>query len=187
MVTIPSLWLPIILSAVAAFVASWAIHMLLSYHKNDFDKLPDEEAVLDSLRGHNLKPGDYYAPMCEGPKEMNDPAYLERCNRGPVVMLTVHKNGPPEMGSSLFQWFLYCLLVSILAAYISSEALPAGAHYLKVFQIAGCTAFIGYAVALLQNSIWYKRKWSTTLKGMLDGLIYSLLAAGIFGWLWPSV
>ena len=47
-------------------------------------------------------------------------------------------------------------------------------------------AFSGYSLALLQNSIWYKRNWSATLRSVFDGLIYALLTAGIFGWLWPG-
>jgi hypothetical protein len=38
---------------------------------------------------------------------------------------------------------------------------------------------------LLQGSIWAWRRWSTTLKGVFDGLVYALLTAGVFGWLWP--
>jgi hypothetical protein len=76
--------------------------------------------------------------------------------------------------------------VGIFAAYIAGRALEPGAHYLDVFRFAGCTAFVGYAVALLQNSIWYKRNWTATLKSVFDGLVYALLMAGVFGWLWPS-
>jgi hypothetical protein len=35
-------------------------------------------------------------------------------------------------------------------------------------------------------SIWYYRAWSTTFKATVDGLIYALLTAGTFGWLWPK-
>jgi hypothetical protein len=44
----------------------------------------------------------------------------------------------------------------------------------------------GFALALWQDSIWYGRKWSTTLKNTLDGAIYAILTAGSFGWLWPG-
>lgn len=100
--------------------------------------------------------------------------------------MTVLKPGPPAMGASLVQWFLYCVAVGIFAAYVAGRALEPGAHYLAVFRFAGCTAFVGYAVALWQNSIWYKRAWSTTLKSTFDGLVYALLTAGTFGWLWPE-
>ena len=62
---------------------------------------------------------------------------------------------------------------------------PAGADYLDVFRFAGTTTFACYSMSLPQTSIWYKRSWSTTLKVMFDGLIYSALTAGMFGWLWP--
>ena len=90
------------------------------------------------------------------------------------------------MGKYLLQWFIYIVIVGIFSAYIAGRTLAPGTEYLAVFRIAGATAFIGYAVGLWQMSIWYHRAWSTTLKLTLDGLIYSLLTGGAFGWLWPA-
>jgi hypothetical protein len=89
------------------------------------------------------------------------------------------------MGTSLALWFIYCIVVSVIAAYIAGRALGPGAEYLSVFRFAGTTAFVGYALALPQNSIWYKRNWGATMRSMVDGLVYGLLTAGAFGWLWP--
>jgi hypothetical protein len=50
----------------------------------------------------------------------------------------------------------------------------------------GTTAFAAYSVALMHESIWYGRKWSSTLKSMADGFVYACVTAGVFGWLWPS-
>jgi hypothetical protein len=116
---------------------------------------------------------------------MKKPEFIAKMTKGPVVLMTVLPPGPPTMGSSLALWFLYCVLVGIFAGYIAGRALTPGAHYLEVFRFAGAAAFAGYALALLQNSIWYKRSWMTTIKSMADGLIYALLTAGSFGWLWP--
>jgi len=113
------------------------------------------------------------------------PEHKEKMTKGPVIIATVVPNGPPSMAGSLAQWFLYGVLVSVFAAYIAGRALQPGAHYLAVFRFAGCTAFVGYSLALMQNSIWYKKNWATTLKSMFDGLVYGLLTAGTFGWLWP--
>jgi hypothetical protein len=55
-----------------------------------------------------------------------------------------------------------------------------------VFRFAGATAFIGYAVALWQMSIWWGRSWGMTARTTLDGVIYSLVTAGIFGAMWPA-
>jgi hypothetical protein len=54
-----------------------------------------------------------------------------------------------------------------------------------VFRFVGTAALLGYSLALAQHSIWYMRNWITTLKSMFDGLVYALLTAGTFGWLWP--
>lgn len=185
MVSIVSLWLPILLSGVAVFIISSIIHIVLQYHKNDFVKLPSEEEVMDNLRKANIPPGDYYFPHAKDMKDMKSPEFIEKMKQGPVGFMTMMEDASPNMGKQLFLWFIYSIIVGIFAAYISGAALAPGAHYLAVFRFAGATAFVGYSLALMQNSIWYKRNWGATLKSMFDGLIYSLFTGGIFGWLWP--
>ena len=185
MVAIPSLWLPILLSAVIVFFVSWIIHMFLPYHHNDFSKLPSESEVQEALRRFNLPPGDYMLPRPDGPAGMRKPDYLEAVKKGPVAILTVMKPGPFNMGPSLARWFVYCLVVSGFAAYITSRAVEPGSSYLKVFRFAGATAFFCYSIALWQDSIWHARKWSTSVKNTFDGLVYGAMTAGTFGWLWP--
>ena len=186
MVPIMSLWLPILLSAVMVFVVSSIIHMVLPYHRADVKKVPSEDAVMEALRKFNIPPGDYVIPHAGSPKGMQQPEFIEKMTKGPVALMTVVKSGRPSMGVSLAQWFLYSAAVGAIAAYVTGRALGPGARYLSVFRFAGCTAFVGYAVALWQNSIWYKRAWSTTIKNTFDGLVYALLTAGTFGWLWPE-
>jgi hypothetical protein len=185
MVPVMSLWLPILLSAVFVFVMSSIIHMVLPYHKGDYRKVPAEDEVMDALRKFNVPPGDYMVPRCESASEMKSPAFLEKMKKGPVLMMTVMPNGPVSMASNLAQWFIYCIVVGIFAAYLTGRAVGPGTSYLHVFRFAGATAFTGYALGLWQDSIWYKRAWSTTIKYTFDGLVYGLLTAGTFGWLWP--
>jgi hypothetical protein len=185
MVPVMSLWLPILLSAVIVFVASSIIHMMTSLHRNDYQSLPAEDAFMDAARKFNIPPGDSLFPRPTSRNAMKDPAFIEKWTKGPVGFMTVMPSGKMEMGRNLALWFLYCVVVGVFAAYIAGRALAPGAHYLAVFRFAGCTAFVGYALALWQNTIWYKRAWTTTLKSTIDGLIYGLLTAGTFGWLWP--
>ncbi|MFQ5747654.1 MAG: hypothetical protein ACE5HF_10620 [Gemmatimonadota bacterium] len=186
MVPLASLWLPILLAALVVFAASSVIHMVLSYHDSDFGRLPSEDEVMDALRPFAIPPGDYVMPCPGSHKAANTPEFLEKANRGPVAFMTVFPNGRPSMGASLLQWFLYCVLVGLFAAYVTSHALGPGAEYLSVFRFAGATAFAGYGLALLQNSIWYRRNWGATLKSVFDALIYGCLTAGVLGWLWPA-
>jgi hypothetical protein len=185
MVTLQALWLPILLSAVIVFVVSSIIHMLLPWHKNDYPKVPEEDKLMDALRPLAVPPGDYMIPRASSMQDMRSPEFAAKLQKGPVLILTMMPNGPFTMGKSLVSWFLYSLVIGIFAAYVASRALPAGAEYLRVFQLTGVTAFIAYSVALWQMSIWYRRAWRITLKTTADGLIYALLTAGTFGWLWP--
>ena len=181
-----SLWLPILLSSVIVFVVSSVIHMALPWHKNDYPKVPNEDRLRDALRPLGLPPGDYMVPRATSTDEMRTPAFAEKMKQGPNLILTVLPAGPWSMGTNLTLWFLYSVIVGVFAAYVAGRALPAGAAYLSVFRFVGVTAFVGYAVALWQMSIWYRRAWTTTIKATVDGLIYALLTAGTFGWLWPG-
>ena len=89
------------------------------------------------------------------------------------------------MVSNLSQWFVYCIVVSVLAAYIAGAALPPSASFVQICRFAGTTAFMGYAVALWQMSIWYRRGWGITLKSTLDGVIFAVVTCAVLGWLWP--
>lgn len=185
MVGILELWLPILLSAVFIFVVSSIIHMGPLWHRNDYPRLPNEDQLRNAVRPLAIPPGDYMIPRPTSSDEMRTPEFAEKIKQGPNMIVTFLPNGPFSMKSNLIQWFLYLLVVSILAAYVAGRALPPGSPYLSVFRLAGVTAFIAYSVALWQMSIWYRRSWSMTAKATLDGLIYALLLAGTFGWLWP--
>jgi hypothetical protein len=185
MIGLHSLWLPILLSSAGVFVVSSLIHMVLPWHKDDFPRLPDEDKFRDALRPLNLPPGDYMVPRPSSREEMGSPEFCEKMKQGPVVVLTVMPNGPVAMGRNLAQWFLYSVVVSVLAGYITGRALPFGADYRHVFRFAGATAFIGYSVALWQQTIWYGRGWKLAFKSTVDGFVYALVTAGMFGWLWP--
>ena len=186
MVPILSLWLPILVAAILVFVASSVIHMALGYHANDYAKLPDEEGVMNALRPFNIPPGEYHMPKPDSMKQWSEPDFVARMEAGPMAMMTVVPNGVPKMGGQLAQWFVYSVLVGVFAAYVASRAVGSSPEYLDVFRFTGATAFFCYVVAGWQASIWYKRAWSTTLKNTFDGLIYAVLTAGAFGWLWPS-
>jgi len=174
-----------LLSAIIVFVASSILHMVLTYHRSDYGRVPAEDQVMEAFRKFGIAPGDYLIPCAGSPKMMKDPSFIEKMKAGPIVVMTVIKGGSTSMGTNLALWFLYTIAISLFAAYITGRALGPGAEYLDVFRFAGCTAFLGYSAALWQNSIWFKRSWKITLKSTFDGLVYSLLTAGTFGWLWP--
>lgn len=185
MVTLGALLVPIVVSAILVFLASYVVHTVLPLHRNDMSKLPHEERVMDALREAGAPPDDYFFPYCEH-SQIHDPEVQKRFERGPVGILTVRPSGPPAMGAALAQWFVYLLVVGVFVAYVTGRVLAPGTNYLDVFQVAGTVAFLAYAGAVPHGSIWWGRRWSTTFKNLFDGLVYGLLTAGVFGWLWPA-
>jgi hypothetical protein len=184
MVPLTALWLPIILSAVIVFVASSIMHVLLKYHEGDCQRLPDEDKLLAALRAAGLSRGLYMFPYGSH-KEMKSPAMQEKCKQGPVGMMTVFPSGPPAMPKFLGMWFVYCLVIGFFTAYLTGRTVPPGVNYLVVFRVAGTAAFMAYGLGQFSNGIWKGQPWSMTIKEVVDGLVYGLLTAGTFGWLWP--
>jgi hypothetical protein len=182
-----ALWLPILLSAVIVFFASFVMHMVLTYHRSDYRQLPDEDRITDALRNAAVTRGPaYFFPYCSF-EEMKSAPMIEKMKRGPVGFLTVLPSGPPAMGKNLVQWFLYCVVISIFAAYLSRHTLAPGATFLQVCRVVGIVALLGYGAAHIQESIWSGRSWTVTFKHLFDSVIFAALTAVTFGWLWPKV
>jgi hypothetical protein len=184
MFPLTALWLPIVLSAVFVFVASSIMHMLLPYHRSDYGQLPDEDNILATLRTAALKKGLYVFPYCTH-KNMKSPALLEKQKQGPVGFMTVLPSGPPVMPKFLIQWFVFCLVIGSFVACLMSLTIAPGANHHLVFHVAFVAAFLGYGLGNLNNGIWKGRPWSVTIKEVIDGLVYGLLTALTFVWLWP--
>ena len=179
-----ALWLPILLSAVIVFIASSVMHTVLPYHRNDYKKLPDEDKVLPALRAAGLQRGLYVFPFCTH-KEMKTPEAIEKYKQGPVGMMTVFPSGPPFIPKFLGLWFGYCLVISFFVAYLSAHTVATGTDYLAVFRVVGTAAFLVYGLGPLANAIWKGMPWGFVTLEAIDGLVYALLTAGTFGWLWP--
>ncbi len=183
MVSLVSLWLPIVLSAVAAFVLSALVWMMLPWHKKDFRPLPDEEATRAALRG--AAPGSYTVPFMADHKALEDPAYQKKLEDGPVAFLTVVPSGLPRMAKNMAQWFVWALVVSTTVAYVVSRTIPHGVGFVLVFQVASTVAWLAYCWSTVQEGIWMGRPWSHVVKQLVDGLIYGLATGAIFGVLYP--
>src|SRR2546427_1578075 len=146
MIPLIALWLPILLSTVIVFFASAIMHMVLSYHKSDYRKLPDEDRVTDAMRSAGVTRGPAYFFPYFLFKEMKSAPVIEKMKRGPVGLLTVLPSGPPAMGKNLVQWFLYCVVISMFAAYLSGRLLTPGTPFWQVFRVIGIVAFLGCTV-----------------------------------------
>src|SRR5919109_909670 len=170
MVTLGTLVLPILVSAVLVFIASSIIHMVLKYHNRDYRPLPNEDAVRASMRAGNPPPGQYIIPYCGDMKDMQKPEVQQKFTEGPVAVLNLMRPGLPRMGKNLTQWFLFLLMVSLFVAYVAANSIAPGARYLDVFRVVGTTAFLAYGGGVLSASIWMGKPWQVAWKEVFDGL-----------------
>ncbi|MGH8222067.1 MAG: hypothetical protein ACREQZ_03750 [Woeseiaceae bacterium] len=186
MVTLTQLWLPIVLGAVAVFVASSLVHMVFKWHNADYRKLPNEDEVRAAIRKGAATPGQYSMPHCLGPKDAQKPEIQQRFVEGPVAMMWVLPDGMPNMGKLLGLWFALNLLVSFLVAYIAANTLTAGAAPLHVLRVTASIGFLAYAIGSISDGIWFGKPWAAVAKDLLDALIYGFAGGAAFAWLWPA-
>jgi hypothetical protein len=177
--------LPAALAAILVFIASSVIHMVLQMHKADYRKLSNEDEVRGALRAGAPQPGQYVVPHCADPKQMSSPEFIAKLEEGANAVVFVRPNGTVKLGPFLGKWFAYTFVVGLLAGYVAMASLPAGAPYLSVFRVVGAASWLAYAWQAPSDSIWMGKPWSITLRAMADGLVYALLTAGTFAWLWP--
>ncbi|MDX9911523.1 MAG: hypothetical protein RBS39_06820 [Phycisphaerales bacterium] len=184
MVTFIDLWAPILLSAVIAFVASSIIWMATPIHKKDYKNPGDKEApLLDAIRAASLRPGLYFVPWCQG-KPKDEMARLMKSEHWALISILP---GAPSMGRMLGLWFLHLLIASALVALaLSFSSITAGAPYMSVFRITGVIALLAHASGAAPACIWNGQPWSSLPGRIFDGVVYALLTAGTFAWLWPN-
>lgn len=186
-VTLIDLWMPILLGAFLAWVASAMIHMALKYHNSDYKQLPNEDEVVAAIGRGAPSPGVHSMPYCSDMKGMGEPAMQARFTNGPVAFVTVFPNGMPKMGKLIGQQMLFFLIGCVLIGGCAAQVLPPGAAPMAVFHLIAPVGFLAFGWGVVPFSIWYGHAWSTTAKYLLDALIYGLVVAGCFAWLWPGV
>jgi hypothetical protein len=171
---------------VLVFIASSIIHMALQIHKREYKKLPEEKNLLEAMLKAGIPRGEYMFPCAASLKDAKTPEMQEKYRKGPCGFMTIVPSGVPSMFKNLVLWFLYSVLISVFVAYVAGRTLGPGTEYLPVFRVAGGVAIIAYTAGHFPGSIWKGTPWGTTLKHVLDGVLYGLLTAGVFGWLWPN-
>jgi hypothetical protein len=186
MISFAQLWVPILLSAIGVFIASSIVHMLLKFwHMPDYRGFANEDEVRAAIRNGKPEPGMYVVPHCSM-EAMKQPEVKEKFRTGPVGFMILRPSGVPALGKSLVLWFVFCLVVSCFCALVSL-GMPADAGWHRVFHTIGLAAFMAYALSALPMGIWWGQPWKAVAKDAVDGLIYALVTAGVFVWLWPQV
>src|SRR5258708_40224778 len=138
--------------------------MVMPWHKGDYQKVPDEEALRAAVGPLAIPPGDYMVPRPGGREDMKSSAFMDKVRAGPNLIVTVLPNGEWSMTRNLVLWFVYLVVVTTFGAYIAGRALPLNPASWAIVRFVSTTTFIAYSVALSHMSIWYRQPVRTTLK-----------------------
>jgi len=187
MVPLGSLVLPILLATILVFVASSLVWTVLQWHKSDWKHVDREEAIMTAIRGAGLTAGQYTFPRAAAaqPKTWSEED-ARKVREGPMGMLVIWPPGPPQMAKALGLWFVLILVISFVVAYLASRTIAPGADYLHVFRVTGTASILAYGAAVPSNAIFFGHDWVSTFRHLADAVLYGLLTAGVFGWLWPG-
>jgi hypothetical protein len=182
MVELSSLWLPILISGIALFLASFLVWTVLPHHANDWKALPNEEAFSSAVRNLNLPKGNYCFPHACDNKEMASPEFQAKQKQGPTGTMQLW-GGPPNMGRNMICQFLFFVAVSFCLAYLATLGLRPGATFMDVFRFVGTAGILAYTTATVPSSIWFNWKLAPYV---IDGVAYGLITGLIFGFFWPA-
>lgn len=178
------LWLPIVVSAVVVFFASFLAWMVIPHHKQDIKTLPDEKALTNHLKQLSLAPGTYMWPGCVG-GDMKSEDFKARCKAGPWGSINVLAK-QPNFGLNLVLVFIVYLVISVFVGYLTFRARPLGSQFMPVFQVAGATAILAYCAGGLPGAIFFGKPARFVFTDFMDNLVYGLLTGIVFAWLWPA-
>ena len=185
------LWLPILLSGVGVWIASFIFWMAIGHHKKDRDAIPGgakgEQDFIDTVTRLNIRPGNYGFPdFCQHdklPRKERMEALKKLYDKHPQGLLRVW--APTNMGLNMLLTFLFYLVTSAVIGYLGWAALPRGAAFGKVFQVLGTAGILAYCFATFPHDIWFQKKRRAMVMDWIDGIAFGLITGAVFAWFWP--
>jgi len=182
-----SLWLPILVSALVVFAASFLAWSVLPHHKPDITSLEhgQEQQLLEWAASAGIKSGVYMFPGCADAKRMRDPEFRKRWKAGPWGTLNLLK-APPSFARNLICVFLFFVVVGVFVAYVGGIGMRPRTPFLHVFRVTGAAAVMAHALGFIPHGIFFGRSFRSMFCDVVDGVVYGLLTGLIFAWLWPA-
>lgn len=176
-----NLILPILISTVVLFFASFLSWMVLQLHKKDWQKLQKEDDFIAAVRKCEIPEGSYMFPMAASHAEMKNEEFQRKFEAGPRGIVTVF--GKMNMGMNLVLTMIYFFVVSFMLAYLATIALKPGAPFLEVFRFVSTAGLMTFLSAIVQHAIWFR---SRIVGHVIESIAYAAITGAIFAAMWPK-
>lgn len=183
-VSLPELWLPIVVATIAVFFLSMLAWTVAPHHKPEARPLNSEPALFSLISSQGVKPGSYYFPFCDA-SEMKTNEGKRRYAEGPWGRLVLYPKRP-SMGASMLGSLALYFAVSVAIAYLGSLTIGAGADFARVMRVLGLAGVLAYTAAVMPQIIWFDRRWKVFFAHLFDGVLYGLATGAAFALLWPN-
>jgi hypothetical protein len=166
-----------IVGGIVVFVWGALSHMVLPVGEMGIRVLPDEEAVVSTLRTTIREPGLYLYPgmdMTREPTEAEQKAWEARYKAGPRGMLVYQPGGdqplsPRQFGTEL----LADIVAALIAAWLLSRAVE---PYLRRVVFVTFLGFFAWLVTSVSYWNWYGFPTEFVLAEAVDSIVSWLLA-----------
>ena len=180
------LWIPIVVSSLAVLGASCVVHVFIAQRLRNWKTLPEEDATVEQLQKSGTGPGFYVFPGTQNRASgASEESRLHRMESGPWGTANIRAR-QPSIGKALVQSFTFCLVTSILVAYLGTLALSPGDDFSRVFQVIGTAGILAYAFGGIPNAIWLGLDFRSAVLDVVDGIFCGLITGAVFGILWPN-
>ena len=176
-----SLMMPIMVSTVALFFASFLSWMVVPIHRKDWVKLGKEDDFLQAVGALGIAAGSYMFPGWNTPEEMKSDEYAKKWDAGPSGIITVFSQ--VSMGKNLGLTFLYFLVVSFCLGYLATLALEPGAGFMAVFRFVSTAGLMTFLSAIVQHAIWFHNR---IVGHVIESVAYAGITGAVFAAMWPA-
>lgn len=144
-----------LLGGLVVFIWGALSHMVLPLGSAGFSALPNEEAVLTTLRTSVTEPGLYFFPWMDpsDKSQASQDAWTARYRTGPAGLLVYKPVGGEPMEPRQLIWELVTdILSALIAAIILSRTV---APYFQRVVFVGALGLFGWLSLSLSYWIWY--------------------------------
>lgn len=180
-----TLWLPILAATIATMVLSTLAWTALPHHRADVAFYPKQDELINALKAHALKPGNYMFPMCQDPKDYKSDQFKAAMQAGPWGTINLFPSAP-NMGRNIAITFITLAVIALFVGYLAAQTLPPGSAFARVFQVTATAAVLCHVLGGTLNGVWFGKRLRFFITDAIDGLAYSLATGAIFAALWPA-
>ena len=171
-----------LLGAIAMFVWTSIAHLATPLASMGLSQIPNEQAVMDTMKGNITAPGLYFYPWMD-PKDPNAMPKMRQADKvephGLLIYSPPGVNADSNMGPMLIKEFIKQFAQALIAAWIASMIV--GGFATRWLAVTGM--FVSSAIAVnVSYWNWYHFPLDFTLAAIVMEVVSGMAAGAAIAW-----